>query len=74
VIRREDPKTRTLFTVHNVNRVLFDFHTDIQLKPLRLSLEGFNMKINMRRDFVIFFSKITKSATPQGGAFQFKLK
>jgi len=32
------------------------------------------MKINMRRDFVIFFSKITKSATPQGGAFQFKLK
>ena len=28
--------------------------TDIQLKTLRRSLEVFNMKINMRRDYVIF--------------------
>ena len=30
------------------------FYTDIQLKTLRHSLEVFNMKINMRRDYVIF--------------------
>lgn len=30
------------------------FYTDIQLKTLRRSLEVFNMKINMRRDYVIF--------------------
>ena len=30
------------------------FYTDIQLKTLRHSLKVFNMKINMRRDYVIF--------------------
>ena len=50
------------------------FHTDIQIKTLRLSLEVFNVKINMRRDSVIFFLKTTESVTPQGGTFQFKLK
>ena len=29
-------------------------YTDIQLKTLMRSLEVFNMKINMRRDYVIF--------------------
>ena len=31
--------------------------TDIQLKPLIRRIEGFNMKIIMRRDTVILFSK-----------------
>ena len=48
--------------------------TDIQLKTLRRSLEVFNMKINMRRDYVIFQIKNHISATSKGGAFQFKLK
>ena len=50
------------------------YNTDIQLKTLRRSLEVFHMKIIMRRDFVIFYYKITKSATPPGGVFQIKLK
>ena len=32
-----------------------NFYTDIQLKPLRRSIEGFHMKIIMRRDCVIFY-------------------
>ena len=51
-----------------------EIYTDIQLKALKRSLEVFNMKIIMRRDFVIFYYKITKSAAPPGGVFQIKLK
>ena len=50
------------------------FDIDMQLKTLRRSLEVFHMKIIMRRDFVIFYYKIIKSATPPGGGFQMKLK
>ena len=60
--------------VSRVLRLRNGFDTDIKLKTLRRSLEVFNMKIIMRRGFVIFYYKITKSATPSGGGFQIKLK